>query len=247
MKLAVLALSFSLLAFPAFVTPCVAQERTTANEPKFVLDAGEIQLSALIDRAATYLQWNILTNQAEMATGGAQPTKLQQRIETDRPGCEELLTSLLYRAGFAVLPIDEAKRVYEVIAMNGPRGREIAMRAVRRTPAEVLARPTLLIPVTTTVTLKHINAMVATNALRPFFASTGGPTGSLTIGNVGNNSGMVISGLQDQVANVLRMLETCDVPPPPDATPPVTDLIEALTKRVEALEKKLAATQPQAR
>ena len=51
MKLAVLALSFSLLAFPAFVTPCVAQERTTANEPKFVLDAGEIQLSALIDRA----------------------------------------------------------------------------------------------------------------------------------------------------------------------------------------------------
>lgn len=247
MRIAALALSFSLLASPALVTSCVAQERAQSNEAKFVLEAGEIQLSALIDRAANYLQWNILTNQAEMASGGAQATKLQQRIETDRPGCEELLTSLLYRYGFAVLPVDEPKHLYEVIAMNGPRGRDIAMRAVRRTPAEILARPTLLIPVTTTVTLKHINAMIATNSLRPFLASTGGPTGGLTIGNVGNTSGMVISGMQDQVATVLRMLETCDVPPPPDAAPPITDLIEALTKRIEALEKKVAALQPQAR
>lgn len=247
MRATALALSLSLLASPLLVTSCVAQDRASANEAKFVLEAGELQLPALIDRAALHLQWNILTNQAEMAAGGAQPAKLQQRIETDRAGCEEVLTSLLHRSGFVVVPIDEQKRIYEVIAMNGPRARDITARAVRRTPAEILARPTLLIPVTTTVQLKHINAMVATNSLRPFFASSGGLATSLTIGNVGNNTGMVISGMQDQVATVLRLLDTCDVPPPPDATPQVVDLVEALAKRVEALEKKVAAMQPQAR
>ena len=33
------------------------------------------------------------------------------------------------------------------------------------------------VPILTTVPLKNINATIATNALRPFFASTGSPQG----------------------------------------------------------------------
>ncbi len=227
----------SLFSLPMATAACVAQDSKTAERAHFVIEAGEIKLTDLIDRAAAHLQWNILVDARDMTASGNPPTaKLQQPIDVDRNGCEEVLTSLLYRSGFVVVPVDEEKHIYEVIASNGVRAREITTRAVRRTPAEILARPTLLIPVTTTVTLQHINAVVATNSLRPFFASIGGNS-SLIIGNVGNNTGMVISGLQDQVATVLRMLETCDVPPP-KMEPGLEDRLEAIEKRLRALEGK---------
>ncbi len=236
----------SLFFLPMATTACVAQDTKGAERAHFVIEAGEIKLTDLIDRAAAHLQWNILVDARDMAAQGNLPTaKLQQRLDVDRDGCEEILTSLLYRSGFVVVPVDEQKHIYEVIASNGVRAREITTRAVRRTPAEILARPTLLIPVTTTVTLKHINAMIATNSLRPFFASGGSGGSSLTIGNVGNNTGMVISGMQDQVATVLRMLETCDVPPPKMESG-LEDRLEAIEKRLRALEGK-GETQKQER
>ena len=240
-------LSLVLLCSLPVLTECAAQDHAAAPKTPFVVEPGEVKLLELVDRAAAYLQWNILSNANEVTGGGGPPVvRLQQRIETDRDGCEDVLTSLLYRAGLAVVPMDEPKRLYELISMQGPRAREISSRAIRRSPAEILARPTLVMPVTTAVQLKHINAAIATNSLRPFFASSGGPNSSVTIGNVGNNTSLLISGFQDQVANVLRILETSDVPGP-EIAPQITELIESLQKRIEALEKKLAQIQPQAR
>ena len=114
-----------------------------------------------------------------------------------------------------------------------------------RTAEQVLARPTLRIPVTAVIELKHVNAVIATNALRPFFASTGGqsPVTSLTIGNVGSGSSLLVSGLQDQVAMAIQLIGKCDVPPPPEAQKAEMDRADALERRIAALEKKLKAAE----
>jgi hypothetical protein len=235
----------ALLPFGTAQTPAAAASAPTAKAATaatFVLEAGDVKIGDLIDRAATFLHWNILANPQELSSAsGAGIFKLQQRVETDAQGCQELLASLLGTSGFALTSLDEKKSLYEVISMFGPRGREVFNRSVNRSPEEILARPDLRMAVTTVVQLQHINATIATNALRPFFASTGSPSGgaSLTLGNVGNNTGMLLSGMQDQVANAIRMLRLVDVPP---AQPPVqglTEQIEALQDRVAKLEKAL--------
>lgn len=240
-------LKTSLFLLSALATTCLTpgtQDPKKAPEGSpFVVEAGELKMGDLIDRAAAYLKRNILSNEQEMANAsqGTPVFKLQQPITTDRDGCEDLLTSLLYTRGFAIVPLDESKGVYEVIAMNGPRQREVFSRAAQRTPEQILARPNLKMSVSVVVPLKHVNATIATNALRPFFASTGGPQagGSLTIGNVGNNSAMLVSGLQDQVANAIRLLQVADIPGAPDA-PGTAERLEALSQRVRALEEKIA-------
>jgi len=227
----------------ACLTPGAQDPKKAPAGPPFVLEAGELKINELIDRSAAYLKRNILTNEQEMANTaqGGSVFKLQQPISTDHDGCEDLLTSLLHTRGFAILPLDESKGVYEVISMNGPRQREVCSRAAQRTPAQILARPNLKMPVSVVVPLAHINATIATNALRPFFASTGSPqgSGSLTIGNVGNNTAMLMSGMQDQIANAIRLLQVADTPGAPDA-PGTAERLEALTQRVAALEEKLA-------
>jgi hypothetical protein len=241
----------ALFLLSALATACLAgTQDPKAQDPKkvpagppFAIEAGELKLGDLIDRAADYLKRNILVTEQEMmqAGQGSNVFKLQQPISTDRDGCEELLTTLLSTRGFAVVPLDEQKGVYEVISMNGPRSREIFSRAAQRTPEQILARPNLKMPVVTVVPLKHVNGTIATNALRPFFASTGAAQGggSLTLGNVGNNSSILLSGLQDQVANAIRMLQIADIPGAPEVAG-AAERMEALSQRVAALEQKIA-------
>jgi hypothetical protein len=232
-----------LLAAAAVTTAAPAQEAKLAVRPPmqtFVLDPGEIRVTELIDKSAAFLGRNILFTEQELA-GPSSSLKLQQRVEVDVRGCEELLNTLLYTRGLVVLPLDEEKKIYEVINLAGPRQREVTNRATLRSPEELLARPTLRVPVSTVIKLRHINATVATNALRPFFAATGGPNaGSLTLGNVGNNTAILITGLQDQVAAAIRMIQIADVPAPPEAVPPgLAEQVDALQRRVESLEKRL--------
>jgi type II secretory pathway component GspD/PulD (secretin) len=225
---------------------CVAQQGAKeAPKAPFVLEAGEVQLPALVDRCATYLGRNVLMNAAEMQSSGPAglAVRLQHKVETDPNGCEELLTSMLYRAGFALVQLDSGS-MFEVVSMNGPRGREVLSRAQHRTIEQVLARPNLKVAVTVTVPLQHINATIATNALRPFFASSGAPSGgSLTIGNVGNNSSMLLSGYQDQVAQAIRLVRECDVPGPKMAAS-TEELLNDLLTRLKALEEKVGGTAP---
>jgi type II secretion system protein D len=103
----------------------------------------------------------------------------------------------------------------EIVSMSGPRNREVTNGARYVTPDELpLYRNQTGVPILTTVTLKNINATIATNALRPFFASTGSPTGGggPTLGNVGNNTAMLIQGFGPQVYAAVKLLELVDVP-----------------------------------
>ncbi|MBM4063364.1 MAG: hypothetical protein FJ265_20035 [Planctomycetes bacterium] len=231
------------LLFPFTLTVSCAAQQPAAETKPFVIDAGELEVTALIDRCATHLRWNIMVNEQELQTAGTMPGgpkfRFQQRTETDDAGCEELLANLLYQRGFALLPLDPEKRIYEVVAMNGPRNREVTNRAVSKTIEQVLARPNLRMPVTTVFKLQHVNAAVATNALRPFLASTSNAGGGAPfLGSVGNNSAMLITGFQDRVAAVVRLLQTVDVPGPA-IKPDLAERLERIEARLERLEKAL--------
>jgi hypothetical protein len=220
-----------------------AQDASTKAAETFVMPAGETSVQDLVDHCATYLDINILTNPQECSHG--QPIRLQKAITTNRSGCQDLLTGLLYRAGFALTTVDEDLGLYEVIMMTGTRGREIMNRAQHRTVDEVLARPNLKVVVTAVVELKHINAQLANNSLRPFFASTGGNNAgaSLMIGTAGTASSLILSGMQDQVAQAIRMVKLCDVPQPENpmhSSPGQPSAIAKLEARVRSLEKQLA-------
>jgi hypothetical protein len=170
--------------------------------------------------------------------------ELQLPVVTDRDGCEELLTSLLWARGLSLVPLDEQKGVYEVLAMAGNRRAEIQGRAVLRTPEQVLARPNLRQYVTVACPLRHTNPNMATNTLRAFFNN------QFLIGNVGNSPAVVLSGPQDQIVQALRLLTAADVPPQQEQRPELEARLDALTrqnealaKRLEALESKLATKQ----
>lgn len=231
-----------LLALLLAAAPAIAQENEPA-EPPFVLPAGDLATTALIDACANYLGWNILYSEQELGEQG-QKSKLQQQIVTDRDGCEELLYGLLYRQGFAVKTLDLERGVYEVLSMQGPRRKELGAGARFMEWSEVLQRPALKRQVLTTVPLQHIDAQLANNTLRPFFAGSGG---GVSVGTVGDGQSLLLQGFQDQVAQAVRVVQLADVPQRAgrdalDART-LTDRVEALEARIRALEEKLTALQ----
>jgi len=124
--------------------------------------------------------------------------------------------TMLYIRGFALLPRGEGDlELLEIVSMNGPRRPEITNGARYVTPDELpLYRAQTGVPILTTVALKHINAQVATNSLLPFFAGAGGAAGTSgpTLGNVGNNSAMLVQGFGPQVYAAVELLKLVDVP-----------------------------------
>lgn len=234
------------LLFLCLATPsCIAQAQSHSPEQQpIVLPAGEHQLPALVDQCSVHLKVNILTSPQEL-TGGPQgnPTvRLQQSVTLDEAGCEDFLSSVLWQRGFALTWLNQSARTMEVISLNGPMGREVLQRAVQRTVQEVLARPDSRMPVAVVVELKHVNATIAHNSLRPFFASLGSQPAALTLGTAGNGATLLVTGIQSQVAQALRIIQASDIPPAqPDSQSleAVRLLCEKLEERVKVLEARL--------
>ena len=124
--------------------------------------------------------------------------------------------TMLYIKGFAVVPRGEGDlELLEIVLMTGTRGREVTNGARYVTPDELAEyRYQTGVPILTTVPLKNINAQLANNALRPFFASTGGTNagGSVQIGNVGNKSALLLQGFGPQVYAAVELLKLVDEP-----------------------------------
>jgi len=241
-----------LLSLFALAPVCVAQDASKAPaKPPFVVEAGELELPQLVDRCAAYLDCNIVWNKMEMGPSGAiQPVRLQKALRLDRDGCEEFLANTLYLNGLALTSLDAKGTMLEIVNMTGPRSREVTARAVERSVEQILARPALRMPVTTTVQLEHTNVIIVSNSLRPFFASTGGsPTSVVTLGSLGNGQTLLITGMQDQVAQAIQIVRKGDVKPSPEmgGMPDAQDRIAALERRVAALEAQLAAAKPAAK
>jgi general secretion pathway protein D len=140
------------------------------------------------------------------------------RIKRDRFAEDffSFFQTMLYIKGLAVVPRGAGElEILEIVSMVGARGREVTNGAIYVTPDKVPEyRNQTGVPILTTVQLKNINATIATNALRPFFASTGAPTGggTLTLGNAGNASAMLLQGFGPQVYAAVELLKLVDVP-----------------------------------
>ncbi|GAB4152990.1 MAG: GspD family T2SS secretin variant ExeD [Planctomycetota bacterium] len=148
--------------------------------------------------------------------------------------------TMLYIKGFAVVPRGKGDgEMLEIIAMNGTRAREIQNAATYVTPDEVEKYATQTgVQILTSMPLKYINATVATAALRPFFTATGAPGGGggLTLGNVGNNSAMLLQGFGPQVYAAMQLLKLVDVPTElPEMVIRVVQLVHAAPEEIEPL------------
>lgn len=215
-------------------------------EPVFAIDAGTHDLRELIDRAARFLGRNYMTSDQEMQALPSLQIVLQNPIRVDREGCAEVLSQFAYQRGFAIVPIDQERGLWECIYMQGPRRGEVQNRAIFVRPDELAKYAKLRVPVTVTVPLTHVNATHAANSLRPFFMSGNNPVPPLTIGTAGNARALLMTGFADQVAQAAEMLARVDQPPPEgavDATAPdwaqsVEQRLGQLASRVGALEAK---------
>ena len=124
--------------------------------------------------------------------------------------------TMLYIRGFAIIPRGrDNTEVIEVVNLAGPKRNEIASAAiyVEEDNLEDYASQTG-VTILTTVELAHVNAPQATNALRPFFAQTGGAAGGqgVLIGNVGNPHFIVLQGFGPQVNAASKLLKLVDRP-----------------------------------
>ena len=216
-------------------TIVISMSETNGLElPEFVKWAQE-----LTKRAFTFNEQEMINS----AQGGSRVTflgTLPFKRATFKEDFFSFFQTMLYIKGFAIVPRGEGDlEILEIISTNGPRVREVTNGAKYVTPEELPSyRNQTGVPILTTVNLKHINATVANNALRPFFASTGSPQGGggVTLGNVGNNTAMLLQGYGPQVFAAVELLKLVDVEiEPPNLVVQVVPLQHAAPEEIEPI------------
>jgi hypothetical protein len=231
-------------ALGAFSLPAVAPTARATGPTRpdvFVLEAGEHDVVDLIDQSALFLGRNYVYAENEVAQAASRKVRLQHRLELDAAGCEEVVSSLAFSVGLAMLPLNPQRGIYEWVLLAGPKRGLVSTAALAMTPQKVQANRNLRIPVTVTYPLQHINAGAATNQLRPFFAA--GSVAAITLASAGDS--VVIGGFAPEVANAIDLLERIDAAPAeqPAAVPAawqaqVEQRLRALEKAVEEAKER---------
>jgi general secretion pathway protein D len=216
-------------------TSAFAQEQPQQPKPRMVQDAATNTIAFSMNESngmeiGEFIKWAqevtgrrfVPPSAAELGQGGAGSNTISFlgtfRIKKDRfqEDFYAFFQTMLYIKGFAVVSRGEGDlELFEIVSMSGSRSREITNGARYVTPDELPQyRHQTGMPILTTVPLKNINATIATNALRPFFASTGAPAGggTLTLGNVGTSSALLVQGFGPQVYAAVELLKLVDVP-----------------------------------
>lgn len=191
--------------------PCSLQDPAREGGDGFVLEAGEHEVRALIERSAAFLRRNHVFSEAELANAQDAKVRLQNRMVLDAVGCEEVVTQLAYTRGFVMIPVDDQRGVFEWINMAGPKRAMLGAAGREMTPQQVRERRHLIVPVRVLLPLQHIDANTAANQLRPFFSLGSSPGNTLTVGSVGH--ALLLQGLAPHVASAVDMVLQADVPP----------------------------------
>ena len=206
----------------------------------FVLEAGEHDISDIVDRAAKFLGRNLILQRSELVSiQNATTITLQKTLNLDVFGCEEVVSHLAWLKGLVMSPMDPNRGIYEFISVRGSRRGEI--RSTFMTPAQVLKRPRLKIKVSTSIQLKHIDAMRASQYLRPFHSMSSRSGVALSIGTLGSRHALLLQGMADQVANAIQMVTLMDTPEAEDDQPGVDERIAALEKERASLLEELTS------
>ena len=148
--------------------------------------------------------------------------------------------TMLYIKGFALLPRGAGdQELLEIVSMTGQRARDVnsSARYVSLDSIEDYRGQTG-VPIMTTIQLKNINANIAQNALRPFFAQSGGAAGasSLLFGTAGNNSSLLLQGFGPQVYDAVKLLQLVDRPvETPELITMVQELDHAAPEELEPI------------
>jgi hypothetical protein len=234
----VLALSALLIAAaPAqhVLAPRIASHAPIVCDQRgLVLPAGSIGALELVDATARFLCRNYLYD-AE-ALGELAGFDLQRSLALDALGAEEVLYGLLAARGFAVLPIDELRGLFEIVALL-PRSMPLAT-VPWRLPDEVLLRPRLRELVTTAVTLLHLDANAFAAQLRTHFALQGAwQPGLPTAAALGPRT-LVLHGFRDQLVEPIAVARRLDAAVA--SALPATDTA-AILQRLQVLEAEVAA------
>lgn len=207
--------------------------------PQFELSAGDYAVRDLVDRSARYLGRNYLYEVNEMPD--SLQVTLQNDVQVDERGCEELVSQILYTKGFALVAIDRERGLYEWVLRFGPRRMEIPAQAEFVPMAEVeTMRKMSGTTITTVVSLENVDSHTAANQLRPFLAQAGN---SITVGSLGDGEALLLQGFAPQVhaaVQLLRLVEGAETEPraTEDAKPGgLQSQIDALQRRIEKLER----------
>jgi hypothetical protein len=217
-------------------------QQTPAADP-FVLAAGPLKLTDLVARAADYLGCNILIDPREAQQIADAAITLQREVKTDRAGCEEFLAAALSEAGMVVGYVDGTQQTMAATMRNGAYADRMLVRAVPRTPAEVLARPGLAMPATVIVGLQHCGNRVAFEALRPFATTGRSPREGIVVQDLGESNRLMLVGLQRDLAFALGVLAKVDTPEAASAKQHA-DEQRALDDRLRRLEQQVREKQP---
>jgi type II secretory pathway component GspD/PulD (secretin) len=207
---------------------------------RFVLEAGAHPIEDLINDSAKFLGRNYLFGPNELKAQQSGAIELQNKLELDERATEEIVSQMLYSRGIVMTPVDVERKLYEWVAISGPRRMDIPSRAVQMPIEEVLQRATLKMVVSTTIGLKHVNAQAVTNSLRPMLAQQQ-QTGGLNVGALSGRS-IVVTGFADEVARVIKVLQEIDQPgdaPPAGLEERLIERLGKLEARMAALEKRL--------
>lgn len=226
----------------AFATALPAQEATVNLE----LDAGAVPVARLLELASRQLHCSILVNPFVLAT--LPPIEIERPIRAPtRDDALAKFTALLHDAGLALIPADASLQLYEVVAINGQRHRDITDLAEWKTAEAVLRQPQSQQAVTALLPLAHIDAAAAAQALRaqqPQARNLPALTFAATVGN----AALLLNGLQEQVAAAIGVVQQLDRgPAQAAANSAVGQLQQRLTEldqQVVELEKQLTELQP---
>lgn len=203
----------------AAAAPCQDKAR-----PNLVLEAGEYQLSDLIDRAARYLKRNYLYDlrpadqrRAEASNNPADYSfKLQESVALNPKNCEAFISQIAYSKGFAMVQTNRSLNIYEFIHMQPTRTgwnqQRIANEAVAMTVEELKDKAHLYLMVATKLTLKHLSADMVAARLRPLHAAARSSYGpNLTLVALPPDS-VLLSGLAPHVSRLIELLKAADAP-----------------------------------
>lgn len=215
-----------------------------------IVPAGSHPVAELVDQTAAFLGCNILTDAREMQAVGN--IELQTPMKLGREDTELLISEMLFAKCLVLVPRDDAHKLYEVVYWAGPRGRAAFSSPPFRSVEEILRQPTLKQPVSTSLSLHGIKAVVAVNALRPMFAAAAGPNRPALTMATPREDVLLLSGVQSDVAEAIRAVRDVDGEPPAGAKEGeaaaaaakkrIAELeaqVEMLQKRIAELEKRL--------
>ncbi|HEU4420330.1 MAG TPA: hypothetical protein VFT55_15440, partial [Planctomycetota bacterium] len=165
----------------------------------------DLEVAAFLNETARVLGANILWRAQDVLAAGP-VTGEARRLG---PAAWHLeATRALRKSRLVLVPLDEGRRVFEVVSLKGARARLASQRARECTSEQVLAPDMPIEPVWVFRRMQHVNAVAAVNQLRPRIAGSQG----LSIGCC--DAGLVLWGLSDEVAAALAALTPIDTAPP---------------------------------